>query len=61
MKLNQNIYHNLHDIVNRCEKEILIRNIENLNFFYHNGNRMVHEIRWFKVSRNSGLKSDFTV
>ena len=31
---------------------------EKLNYMYPNGHRMTHQMRWFKGSRDRGLKSD---
>tara|TARA_Y100001968_G_C19140112_1_gene611010 strand:+ start:274 stop:459 length:186 start_codon:yes stop_codon:yes gene_type:complete len=33
-------------------------NIENLNYLYPNGHRITHQMRWLKISKDSGFKSD---
>ena len=55
MELNQNITDDSQEIVNTNEKVILT---ENLNYLYPNGHRTTHQMRWFKGSRNRGLRSD---
>ena len=55
MKPDQNSIDNSHETVNRNEKLI---STENLNYLYPNGHRMTHQMRWFKGSRDRGLKSD---
>ena len=55
MESNQNSIDNLQEIVNRNEKVVLN---ENLNYLYPNGHRMTPQSRWFKGSRDRGLKSD---
>ena len=55
MKSNQNSTDNLQVVVNRNEKVI---SAENLNYLYPNGHRMTHQMRWFKGSRDRGLKSN---
>ena len=46
---------NFQEIVNRNEKVI---SNENLNYLYPNGHRMTHQMRWFKGSRDRGLRPD---
>ena len=58
MQLNQNKTNNFQDIVNENEKVITSETIENLNYLYPNGHRITHQMRWFKGSRNRGLRSD---
>ena len=58
MQLNQNNADRSKDIVNQNEKVIQRENIENLNYLYPNGHRITHQMRWFKGSRNRGLRSD---
>jgi hypothetical protein len=58
MKLNQNINDNSKDIVEKKQKLIPSENIESLNYLYPNGHRITHQMRWFKGSRDRGLKSD---
>ena len=55
MKSNQNSTDNLQAVVNRNEKVI---SAENLNYLYPNGHRITHQMRWFKGSRDRGLKSN---
>ena len=55
MELNQNSNDNLKDIVNRNENFI---STEDLDYLYPNGHHMTHQMRWFKGSRNRGLRSD---
>jgi hypothetical protein len=58
MQLNQNNADRSKDIVNQNEKVIQRENIENFNYLYPNGHRITHQMRWFKGSRNRGLRSD---
>ena len=46
---------NFQEKFNRNEKVITI---ENLNYLYPNGHRMTPQSRWFKGSRDRGLRSD---
>ena len=55
MDSNTNNTDNLQEIVNRNEK---VFSTENLNYLYPNGHRITHQMRWFKGSRDRGLKSD---
>ena len=55
MESNQKNNDKSQAIVNRNEKVI---SIENLNYLYPNGHRITHQMRWFKGSRDRGLKSD---
>ena len=55
MESNQDRTDNLHKIVNRDEKVI---STGNLNYLYPNGHRMTHQMRWFKGSRERGLRTD---
>ncbi len=56
MQLDSNNTDGYQDIVN--EEKISIQNFENLNYLYPNGHRITHQMRWFKGSRDRGLKSD---
>ena len=56
MEPNKNINYNFKEIINRTEK--VNSTEENLNYLYPNGHRMTHQMRWFKGSRDRGLKSD---
>ena len=58
MQLNQNNTDKLQDIINKNEKVIQIQAIENRNYLYPNGHRMTPQMRWFKGSRDRGLKPD---
>ena len=40
------------------EKVIPIQVIDNRNYLYPDGHRMTHQMRWFKGSRDRGLRSD---
>ena len=55
MKKNQNCTDNFQEKVNRNEKLI---STKNLNYLYPNGHCMTHQMRWFKVSHDRGLRSD---
>ena len=55
MESNKRITSNFQVKVNRNQKFI---SIENLNYLYPNGHRMTHQTRWFKGSRDRGLKPD---
>ena len=59
MELNQNSNDNFEEIVdrngNRNRKSILI---ENLNYMYPNGHSMNNQVKWFKGSRDRGLRAD---
>ena len=55
MKSNQTNNDNLPNIVNKNKTETPS---ENLHYLYPNGHRITHQMRWFKGSRNRGLKSD---
>ncbi len=55
MKSNQNSIDNLHKIVSRNEKVI---STKNLSYLYPNGHRMTHQMRWFKGSRDRGIRTD---
>ena len=55
MKSNQNFTGNSEETINRNEEVI---SDENLNYFYPNGHRITHQMRWFKGSRDRCLRSD---
>ena len=55
MESNKNSTDNLQEIVNRNKKFI---STENLDYLYPNGHRMTNQMRWYKGSRERGLKSD---
>ena len=46
MESNQNSTNKLQEIVNRKSK---VFSTEKLNYFFPNGQRMTHQMRWFKV------------
>ena len=56
MVSNQKSNHNFQEIINRTEKVNSTK--ENFNYLYPNGHRITHQMRWFKGSRDRGLKSD---
>ena len=58
MQLNQNNTDKSKDIINKNEKVIPIQVIENSNYLYPDGHRMTPQMRWFKGSRDRGLKPD---
>ena len=58
MELKQNNNDKSQDIINKNEKVIPIHAIENSHYLYPNGHRMTHQMRWFKGSRDRGLKSN---
>tara|TARA_B100000700_G_scaffold286191_1_gene340846 strand:+ start:1911 stop:2099 length:189 start_codon:yes stop_codon:yes gene_type:complete len=59
MKINQEHIDNEEDILNKPEKLSLnLGNVDNLNYLYPNGHRMMLQMRWFKGSRDRGLKSN---
>ena len=55
MESNKLSASNFQEKFNRNEKVITI---ENLNYLYPNGHRMTPQLRWFKGSRDRGLRSD---
>ena len=58
MQSNQNKADNSNEVVNKNEKFINHETNENLSYLYPNGHRMTHQMRWFKGSKNRGLKTD---
>ena len=58
MQPNHENTDNFKEIVNVNEKVIPIQPIENRNYLYPDGHRMTHQMRWFKGSRERGIKSD---
>ena len=58
MQFNQNNTDKFQDIINKNEKVIPIQAIDNNNYLYPYGHRMTHQMRWFKGSRDRGLKSN---
>mgnify|MGYP001374894404 CR=1 FL=1 len=55
MESSQNSSVDLQEIVNRKDK---VNSTENFNYLYPNGHRMTHQMRWFKGSRDRGIRSD---
>ena len=53
MESNQNSNDDIQKIVNKN-----VISSENINYLYPNGHRMTHQMRWFKGTRDSGLRSD---
>ena len=58
MQLNQNNTYNSQDNVDGEEKVIPIKFIKCCNYLYPDGHRMTPQMRWFKGSRDKGLKPD---
>ena len=58
MRLNQNNTYNFQENLNGEEKVIPVQAIESRNYLYPNGHRMTPQMRWFKGSRDRGLKPD---
>ena len=58
MGLNQNKNDSFQDEVNNNESVFQGKSIRNLNYLYPNGHRMTNQMRWFKGSRDRGLKHD---
>ena len=57
MGLNQKNNDKAKDLVNRNESVFNIGGIENLHYLYPNGHRTTLQMRWFKGSRDRGLKN----
>ena len=57
MKLNQKNIDTPDGIVSKYCENMDGENIDNFNYLYPNGHRMTHQMRWFKGSRDRGLKS----
>ncbi len=55
MEANQNNSCNSYHLVNKNEK---VTHSENLKYLYPNAHRTTHQMRWFKDSRDRGLRSD---
>ena len=55
MEPNQNSNDKFQEIVDRNEKFV---SNENHNYLYPNGHRTTHQMKWFKYSRDGGLRSD---
>ncbi len=55
MESNQHHTDNLQERVDRYEK---VSSTENLNYLYPNADRITHQMRWFKGSRDRCLRSD---
>ena len=58
MKLNQNNTDDLKEIINGLKPFKQIEVVENLNHLSSNAHCIKHQIRWFKGSRDRGVKSD---
>ena len=58
MESSQNNTNGSKEIVDDIKPVAQSEMIENLNYLYPNGHRITHQMRWFKGSRNRGLKSD---
>ena len=55
MDLVPNSKYNSQEIIDINAKLI---SSENLNYLYPNGHRMTHQMRWYKGSRDRGLRPD---
>ncbi len=59
MEFNQINIDDSIDVVNYNKKSFQGKEInENLNYLYPNGHRTTHQMRWFKGSRDRGIKTD---
>ena len=58
MQFKQNNNDNSQDIVTGNEKLTQSETIENLNYLYPNGHRITNQMRWYKGSRERGLRKD---
>jgi len=58
MKLNQKKGDKSHDVVDNNKNYLQAYKKLNLNCLYPNGHRMTNQMRWYKGSRDIGLKSD---
>ena len=58
MQFKQNNNDNSQDIVTRNEKLTQSETTENLNYLYPNGHRITNQMRWYKGSRERGLRKD---
>ena len=54
MQSNQIKVGYLQEVVNKNEQTI---SSEKLNYLYPNGHRMTHQMKWYKGSRDRGLRS----
>ena len=58
MQFNQKKTDYSQNIVNENYKVITSETIQSHNYLYPNGHRITHQMRWFKGSRNRGLRSN---
>ena len=58
MQFKQNNNDNSQDIVTGNKKLTQSETIENLNYLYPNGHRITNQMRWYKGSRERGLRED---
>ena len=58
MQFKQNNNDNSQDIVTGNKKLTQSETIENLNYLYPNGHRITNQMRWYKGSRERGLRKD---
>ena len=58
MKLNQKINDDSKGIIKSNKRTILVENIESLHYLYPNAHKITNQMRWFKGSRDRGLRSD---
>ena len=55
MESNQN---NIDDLKERGDRNKKLFSTESIDYLYPNGHRSTHQMRWFKGSRDRGLRSD---
>tara|TARA_Y100001968_G_C19125304_1_gene603950 strand:+ start:211 stop:396 length:186 start_codon:yes stop_codon:yes gene_type:complete len=58
MEFNQNNIKYSKEFVNESKKIFEKDYLENLEYLYPNGHRITPQMRWFKGSRDRGLRSD---
>tara|TARA_Y100001968_G_scaffold262360_1_gene250602 strand:+ start:477 stop:662 length:186 start_codon:yes stop_codon:yes gene_type:complete len=58
MTFSQNFINNSNDKTNQSKNNFEKDSIENLEYLYPNGHRITHQMKWFKGSRDRGLRSD---
>ena len=58
MEFNENNTDASKEMINEIPFVMQSKNIENLNYLYPNCHIIMNRMRWFKGSRNRGLRSD---
>ena len=58
MEFNQKYIDKKRNTANKIENYFISDSIEKLNYLYPNGHRITNQMKWFKGSRDRGLKSD---